>query len=64
VPEDEHSTADEMTLRSALRTSSNRAAVQVLEPDRDSRRRVAYAQKLERWNTAERTLTGRSAPAT
>jgi penicillin-binding protein 1A len=30
VPEDEHSTASSMTLRTALRTSSNRAAVQLL----------------------------------
>ena len=30
VPEDEHSEADSMTLRTALRTSSNRAAVQLL----------------------------------
>ena len=30
-PEDEHSTADSMTLRTALRTSSNRAAVQLLQ---------------------------------
>jgi penicillin-binding protein 1A len=30
VPEDEHSEADKMTLRTALRTSSNRAAVQLL----------------------------------
>src|SRR5690606_16848791 len=29
-PEDEHSTASSMTLRTALRTSSNRAAVQLL----------------------------------
>jgi membrane carboxypeptidase/penicillin-binding protein len=31
TPEDEHSTATEMTLRTALRTSSNRAAVRLLE---------------------------------
>ncbi|HEY7059210.1 MAG TPA: transglycosylase domain-containing protein, partial [Vicinamibacterales bacterium] len=30
VPEDEHSAADEMTMRAALRMSSNRAAVQML----------------------------------
>ena len=30
VPEDEHSTASSMTLRAALKTSSNRAAVQLL----------------------------------
>ncbi len=30
MPEEEHSNADSMTLRTALRTSSNRAAVQVL----------------------------------
>jgi penicillin-binding protein 1A len=31
VPEDEHSTAESMTLRTALRTSSNRAAVKLLQ---------------------------------
>ena len=31
APEDEHSTADAMSLRAALRTSSNRAAVQLLQ---------------------------------
>jgi 1A family penicillin-binding protein len=31
TPEDEHSTADSMTLRTALRTSSNRAAVRLLQ---------------------------------
>jgi 1A family penicillin-binding protein len=31
MPEDEHSTAEAMTLRTALRTSSNRAAVRLLE---------------------------------
>jgi 1A family penicillin-binding protein len=45
VPEDEHSTASAMTVRSALRMSSNRAAVQMLNligiPQA-----VSYAQKL------------------
>ena len=45
VPEDEHSSGDSMTLRSALRTSSNRAAVQLLTsigiPNA-----VSYAQKM------------------
>jgi membrane carboxypeptidase/penicillin-binding protein len=45
VPEDEHSTATSMTMRSALRMSSNRAAVQVLNtigiPSA-----VSYAEKL------------------
>ena len=45
VPEDEHSTGDSMTLRTALRTSSNRAAVQLLTsvgiPNA-----VSYAQKM------------------
>jgi penicillin-binding protein 1A len=31
IPEDEHSTAPAMTMRTALRTSSNRAAVQMLQ---------------------------------
>ena len=45
LPEDEHSDSDSMTLRAALRTSSNRAAVQLLTsvgiPEA-----VGYAQKL------------------
>ena len=45
VPEDEHSTANSMTMRSALRSSSNRAAVQMLNtigiPSA-----VSYSQKL------------------
>jgi 1A family penicillin-binding protein len=45
VPEDEHSSADSMTLRTGLRTSSNRAAVQLLTtigiPNA-----VGYAEKL------------------
>jgi penicillin-binding protein 1A len=45
LPEDEHSESDSMTLRAALRTSSNRAAVQLLTsvgiPEA-----VGYAQKL------------------
>ena len=45
VPEDEHSTADSMTLRTALRTSSNRAAVQLLNSV-GIPKAVAYAQKL------------------
>ena len=45
LPEDEHSTADSMTLRSALRTSSNRAAVQLLNTV-GIPRAVSYAEKL------------------
>ena len=45
VPEDEHSDASFMTLRSALRTSSNRAAVQLLNGV-GIPRAVDYAQKL------------------
>jgi len=46
IPEDEHaSTAPFMTLRTALRTSSNRAAVQLLNTVGISRA-VDYAQKL------------------
>jgi penicillin-binding protein 1A len=45
VPEDEHSSASSMTMRSALRTSSNRAAVQMLNTIgiQDA---VTYAQRL------------------
>jgi penicillin-binding protein 1A len=46
VPEDEHSSATSMTLRSALRISSNRAAVQLLRQV-GIPRAVSYAQKLE-----------------
>jgi 1A family penicillin-binding protein len=46
VPEDEHSTAESMTLRSALRISSNRAAVQLLR-EVGIPKAVSYAQKLE-----------------
>ena len=45
VPEDEHSDAPSMTLRTALRTSSNRAAVQLLNTV-GIPRAVSYAQKL------------------
>jgi penicillin-binding protein 1A len=45
LPEDEHSTAGEMTMRSALRTSSNRAAVQMLNSVGISNA-VGYAEKL------------------
>jgi penicillin-binding protein 1A len=46
VPEDEHSTANFMTLRTALRTSSNRAAVQLLNTVGIDKA-VGYAQKLK-----------------
>ncbi len=45
VPEDEHSTADSMTLRTALRTSSNRAAVQLLNGV-GIKNAVGYAERL------------------
>ena len=45
VPEDEHTTASSMTLRTALRTSSNRAAVQLLNTV-GIRNAVGYAEKL------------------
>jgi 1A family penicillin-binding protein len=45
LPEDDHSTADEMTMRSALRTSSNRAAVQMLSTV-GIPKAVDYAEKL------------------
>ncbi|HSL21779.1 MAG TPA: PBP1A family penicillin-binding protein [Vicinamibacterales bacterium] len=46
TPEDGHSTASSMTLRAALRTSSNRAAVQLLRQV-GIPTAVSYAQKLE-----------------
>ena len=45
LPEDDHSTADEMTMRSALRMSSNRAAVQMLRTV-GIQKAVDYADKL------------------
>lgn len=45
VPEDEHSSASSMTLRTALKTSSNRAAVQLLNSV-GIERTVGYAEKL------------------
>ena len=45
MPEDEHSDASEMTLRTALRTSSNRAAVQLLNAV-GIKKAVGYAEKL------------------
>jgi penicillin-binding protein 1A len=45
VPEDEHSTASSMTMRTALRTSSNRAAVQVLKAV-GIPKAVGYAESL------------------
>jgi penicillin-binding protein 2D len=44
-PEDEHSTADAMTLRTALRTSSNRAAVRLLQ-EVGIEQTVRYASNL------------------
>ncbi len=45
VPEDEHSTSESMTIRTALRTSSNRAAVQMLDTI-GIPRAVSFAEKL------------------
>jgi penicillin-binding protein 1A len=45
VPEDEHSSATSMTLRTALRTSSNRAAVQLLRSV-GIPRALTYAERL------------------
>jgi 1A family penicillin-binding protein len=45
LPEDEHSTAASMTMRTALRTSSNRAAVRMLETV-GIERAVSYAKDL------------------
>jgi 1A family penicillin-binding protein len=45
TPEDEHSTAPAMTMRAALRTSSNRAAVRMLQNVGISKT-VAYARRL------------------
>src|SRR6185436_15673391 len=45
VPEDEHSSATSMTLRAALRTSSNRAAVRLLQ-EVGIRKTVQYAKTM------------------
>lgn len=45
IPEDEHSAGSAMTIRAALRTSSNRAAVRMLE-DVGISKTVNYAQSL------------------
>jgi penicillin-binding protein 1A len=45
VPEDEHSNANAMTMRAALKTSSNRAAVRMIE-DVGIRKAVGYAEKI------------------
>ncbi len=45
TPEDEHSTADSMSLRAALRTSSNRAAVRLLQ-DVGIPKTVTYAKAM------------------
>jgi penicillin-binding protein 1A len=45
LPEDDHATANEMTMRAALRTSSNRAAVQMLASV-GIPKAVGYAEKL------------------
>src|SRR5262249_14276580 len=45
LPEDEHSTGDEMTMRAALRTSRNRAAVRMLNTVGIAKA-VSYAEKL------------------
>jgi penicillin-binding protein 1A len=46
VPEDEHSAGNSMTMRTALRTSSNRAAVQMINAI-GVKTAVEYANKLE-----------------
>jgi 1A family penicillin-binding protein len=45
IPEDEHSAAPSMTIRTALRTSSNRAAVHMLEQV-GIEQTISYAQRL------------------
>ena len=45
LPDDDHSSENELTMRSALRTSSNRAAVQMLNAVGISKA-VSYAEKL------------------
>jgi penicillin-binding protein 1A len=56
MPEDEHSTESAMTVRTALRTSSNRAAVRMLE-EIGVTRAVAQARKMGMGN-ARRTVAG------
>ena len=63
MPEDEHSTADSMTLRTALRTSSNRAAVQLLNTV-GIKSAVGVRRDDECRNAAERALAGARRRAT
>ena len=55
LPEDEHSTAASMTMRTALRTSSNRAAVRMLETV-GIERAVSYAKNLGVGTVPERAV--------
>ncbi len=62
TPEDEHSSAASMTLRTALRTSSNRAAVRLLQ---EVGNRTDRAVREEAWASAtcRACRRSRSAPA-
>ena len=55
LPEDEHSSAASMTMRTALRTSSNRAAVRVLESV--GIERAVVRKESRRWHGAERAVS-------
>ena len=57
MPEDEHSTRRELTLRTALRTSSNRAAVRLLQ-EVGIPKTVAIAKRLGVGDGAERAVAG------
>ena len=58
MPEDEHSDASSMTLRTALRTSSNRAAVQLLQLASASQNAVELRGEARRRHAAERAVAG------
>ena len=57
TPEDEHSAADSMSLRTALRTSSNRAAVRLLQQV-GIPKTVEYAKTMGVGESAERAVAG------
>ena len=63
VPEDEHSTADSMTMRAALRMSSNRAAVQMLNTI-GIPKAVSLRAEAERRHAAECAIAGARRRAT
>ena len=63
APEDEHSTADSMSLRTGLRTSSNRAAVRLIRASRHSSH-GSVPRRPSAWATCRACRRSRSVRAT